>query len=488
MITWMQRHKKYLIITIWISTIAFVGAGFVGWGQYQYGDKAGAVAKVGDIEVSFGELQQTYSNLYGQYNKMFQGNFDEEKATSFGLKKQALKQLTDQALILNLARSYNLSINDKELLSELKTQEYFFKDGVFDKNIYKEVLSRNSMSIKEYEANVKKQLLIQKTLKLLPVTINDNELNIVDAIMNIADKINYKVLTNNQIEVDSSDTFLKPFWESKKQEFMSDVSYEVAYIKQERLSNKYEDSKISQHYKANKNHFKDVDGKLLALAGARESVIIELNDKATKDSALRAYIAYKKDKLSSEIEIINDTVSASKNPFSPEALEKIAKLLTTSPYLKPIIVNDEYYIFKLIKINASKERTYAEVKSEVLPIFIAEQKEIRLLEMAKNSLATFNGTTTDFITSSDVDKLSNLDQKQANDFLNKLFTSQQKRGFVQLNDGKIVLYNILEQKLLSKSNTITDNPIKGLKNALFDEGLIKKLQNKYQTQIFTEGL
>ncbi len=32
MITWMQRHKKWLVITIWISTIAFVGAGFVGWG------------------------------------------------------------------------------------------------------------------------------------------------------------------------------------------------------------------------------------------------------------------------------------------------------------------------------------------------------------------------------------------------------------------------------------------------------------------------
>ena len=33
MITWMQRHKRWLVITIWISTIAFVGAGFVGWGS-----------------------------------------------------------------------------------------------------------------------------------------------------------------------------------------------------------------------------------------------------------------------------------------------------------------------------------------------------------------------------------------------------------------------------------------------------------------------
>ena len=39
MITWMQRHKKWLVFTIWTCTIAFVGAGFVGWGAYNYGSK-----------------------------------------------------------------------------------------------------------------------------------------------------------------------------------------------------------------------------------------------------------------------------------------------------------------------------------------------------------------------------------------------------------------------------------------------------------------
>jgi len=166
MITWMQRHKKWLIITIWISTIAFVGAGFVGWGQYSYGDKAGAIAKVGEHEITMGELQKSYSNLYAQYNKVFQGDFDEEKAKSFGLKKQALEQLVDQALVLNLAKSYNLSISNQELINELKTQTFFFKNGLFDKETYKQVLSANRMSLKEYESALKKDLLIKKVLTL----------------------------------------------------------------------------------------------------------------------------------------------------------------------------------------------------------------------------------------------------------------------------------------------------------------------------------
>ena len=182
MITWMQRHKKYLIITIWISTIAFIGAGFVGWGQYSYGDKAGAIAKVGTIEITQGELQKTYSNLYSQYNQAFQGNFDEEKAKQFGLQKQAFEQLKQQALILNLAASYDIVVTNEEILAELKTEEYFFKDGVFNKELYKNSLASNRLSSKEYEDEIKKNLTIEKTLHLLPLQTLDSEANIFNTL------------------------------------------------------------------------------------------------------------------------------------------------------------------------------------------------------------------------------------------------------------------------------------------------------------------
>ncbi len=488
MIQWMQRHKKYLIITIWISTIAFVGAGFVGWGQYSYGDKAGSVAKVGSVDITMGELQKTYSDLYSQYNKMFQGNFDEEKAKSFGLQKQALKQLINQALVINLALSYDLEISDEELLNEIRTQNFFFKDGVFNKEIYKEVLLRNNRNLKEYEEDVRKELLIGKTLKLLPVKVSKNEEKIIDTIVSIADKIDYKVLNDKQINIDTSDATLKPYWEIQQQNFMNEVEYEVSYIKQERVSNKYEENKIIEHYNANKTHFKDDDSKLLPLEGARASVIIELNDKATKDSALRTYIAYKKDKLKKDVEILNTTISATNNLFGAEAFEKISKLSPASPYLKPVIVNDEYFTFKLIKINPSKIKSFQEAKADILPLYIKEQKKLKLLELANNSLATFKGTTTDFITNSEAIKLTQLPIEQANEFLIALFSSKEKRGFISLKNGNVVLYNVLEQKLLSNTNTNQNNSIVRLKSALFNEGLIKNLQNKYKTEIFLEGL
>ncbi|WP_297524453.1 SurA N-terminal domain-containing protein, partial [Sulfurovum sp.] len=80
MISWMQKHNKYLVWTIWVATIAFIGAGFVGWGSYNFGSKASSIAKVGDIEIKQSQLNMVYSSIYERYNQMMQGKLDEKKA------------------------------------------------------------------------------------------------------------------------------------------------------------------------------------------------------------------------------------------------------------------------------------------------------------------------------------------------------------------------------------------------------------------------
>ena len=114
MITWMQRHRKYLNITLWISVGAFVAAGpmfAIGSASFS-GRSADAVAQVGNVEVSVHQMNSTYRQLFSRYNQMFQGKFDEAQAKAFGLEQQALKQLIDEALLLNLAQSFKLEVSE----------------------------------------------------------------------------------------------------------------------------------------------------------------------------------------------------------------------------------------------------------------------------------------------------------------------------------------------------------------------------------------
>jgi len=488
MITWMQRHKKWLIITIWISTIAFIGAGFVGWGQYKYGDKASAVAKVGNVEISMSDLQETYSRLYQQYNQMLQGNFDQEKAKQFGLQKQALQQLIQQALLTNLAQSYDLMVSDRELFDVIRSQKAFYKNGSFDKELYKQVLSQNRMTPKEYETSLRKDILLQKTLALLPVKTSDNEEKIINTLLNIADKIEYKVLSQDMITLTPTDKELKKYWEGIKNNFMTDISYEIIFIKEAPVVNSYDNATIEKYYKENKTHFKDSEGKILPLESAKTAVVKELNAKASKDAALRKYIAFKKGKLDASVKQEKLTISAHNNPLGDTALQTVTKLSSTKPYAKPVLINDTYYIIELVKINPATTKSFEAAREELLPLYLQQAKQEKLLVLANNLLGTFTGKKTDFITINSVDTLEKLSKEEAAEFLQKLFISDKKKNFITLNDGKIVLYNILEQKLLTNKNSKESDVIARLKSTMFSEGLIKTLQNKYQTEIFIQGL
>ncbi len=488
MISWMQRHRKYLVVTIWISTIAFIGAGFVGWGQYSYGDKASAIGKVGDIDITARELQSTYSSLYNQYNQLFQGNFDESQAKSFGLDKMALKQLVDQALVLNLANDYGLQVTDAELLQVVSSQKAFYKDGSFDKETYQNVLKQNSLNIRDYEADVRKSLLLQKTLALFPQSSLPVENEVIEAIAKIADKVSYKVLTTDMITVDTTDEALKSYWEMRQQNYMTLPSYKLEVITQAAISETSDEASLQEYYNANRTDFTDADGKIIAYETAKTDVQRALNSKLTHKAALKQYIAFKKEKLDPSIPVETIEVTEANQPFSAEVFQEITALTPADPYLKPRQSGDDYKSIKLISVTPSQPKSFEAAKADVAKDFLAEQKQTKLAELAKNSLETFSGETTPFITRDFALSLEGLSAAESKQFVDQLFAQQTKRGSITLDNNKIVLFHILEQKLLKTSQTDQANGALRLKSTLLDQGLIKTLEGKYPVEIYIEGL
>ena len=119
MITWMQRHKRWLVITIWISTIAFVGAGFVGWGSYDYGKSSGNIGVVGDKEIQVSDLQSEYNALYSQYQNALGETFNQEMAKQFKLEEMAYNAVVQKFLLINYANDLGLYSTDKEVATYL---------------------------------------------------------------------------------------------------------------------------------------------------------------------------------------------------------------------------------------------------------------------------------------------------------------------------------------------------------------------------------
>ncbi len=480
MITWMQRHKRWLVITIWISTIAFVGAGFVGWGSYEYGKQGGTVAVVGDREISNDEYQQEYSRLYEQYSNAFGSSFNNDMADKLDLKNIAYRQILQKNLILAYGNSLGIDITDKDIAKELLSYKAFLKDGKFDKATYIKVLSQNRTTPLKFEDSLKRNILLQKVQTLFEVDVNKVEIENLSKLLFVQDDISIKILKSNDIVINSSEDDLKKYWEKNKNSYMSEVSYELKTSEVELLSANSSDEDISRHYAKFKNDYKKADGKIKSIEEAKPEIIKELNKKFTKKSALKKYLQIKKEKET----LLNDVIFAqSELPFSSENNAKISSA-KIGKLLKPIFENNKYVIVKVIKKNKSKALPYTEALNQVKVDYLKVAKEEKLNETARKELTNFNGTKISNVSRESIDKIKGLSNQEAAKFLNELFASAVKSGIVNL-EGKVVLYKVLDSKLApydKNKDELVKNTLSQLINQELMVNLVKRLENTFEIQ------
>jgi len=489
MITWMQRHRKYLNITLWISVAAFVAAGpmfAIGSASFS-GRSADAVAKVGNVEISLHQMNSAYRQLFSRYNQMFQGKFDEAQAKAFGLEQQALKQLIDEALLLNLAQSFKLEVSDLETATNLIETQAFHKDGKFSKETYLKVLKQARLTKDLYETDVRRSLLLEKLMGLLITQALPVEEESLSIALNIQDKINYKVLDVSSIKVSTNEDDLKAYWEKSKLNYMSEPSYTLEVIIQENTKGEYTQEELLASYEENKHDFKNDKGEILSLLEAESEIISVLNKAASNKEALRTYIAYKKDKLADTYTKETFIVKQSNNPFSLEVYEKLSKLNEAKPYLKPQYVDGKFIIIKLLSAKGSEPKTFEEARASVEVIYLEQETNKQFTQLAQDSVENFTGKTSPFLTHESISDLAPLNEFEAGEFLEALFTQNTKKGFVPLKGGKIVLFNILEQKLLKKDNNTQEKNVLRLKTSLLNDGLLKKLEVQYPVTSYLEG-
>lgn len=477
MITWMQRHKKWLVITIWISTIAFVGAGFVGWGSYEYGKQGGVVAVVGDREVSVEEYQQEYSNLYEQYSRMFGPMFNNELAEQLRLKDIAYKQVLQKNLIMSYADSLGLDVTNEEIAKELVKYDAFIKDGKFDKDTYVKVLSQNRMTPKDFEESLKRGILLQKVQGLFEIDPTQNEIENISKLLFLEDDITIKILSLDEISVQLSDEEIKKYWEENKNSYMSEISYDLEIKEIPLISANSTEDDIKSHYEKFKIDYKHEDGKIKTLEEARELIIKDLDEKFTKTEALKIYLQLKKDedKFDNAKRFLESQL-----PYSSENNSKIVET-KDSEIIKPFFDNNKYFIVKVVKKNLSQPLSYEEASAQVKVDFEKVQKAKKLQEVANEQLKDFTGDEILGVTRESITKIPGLEQQQAAKFLNQLFSSTTKEGIVNL-DNKVVLYRINNSKMAEYNNT-KDEVVKGTIIQLQDEeimlNLLKKLENTF---------
>jgi len=480
MITWMQRHKRWLVITIWISTIAFVGAGFVGWGSYEFGKEGGTVAVVADREVSVEEYQEEYSSLYDQYARLFGSTFNKDMADKLNLRDLAYNQVIQKNLILTYADSLGLDVTDQDIAKELLKYNAFMKDGKFDKPTYVNVLSQNRTTPVKFEESLKRNILLQKVQSLFEIKPNKNEIENLNKLLFVEDDITYKILSMKDITVSPTETELKEYWEANKNAYMSEVSYIFETSEVPVVSANSSEEDILKHHSKFKTDYKKEDGKIKSFDEAKAEVIKELDNKFTKKEALKKYLKIKK---AEETLTSSSTLDESKLPYSSENNKQIIDA-KPGDLLKPFLDGDKFVIVKVLAKNESKPLSYEDALENVKVSYEKVAKAKKLDELAKTELENFVGTDVKGVSRQSIDKIVGLQPQETADFLSQLFSSTTKTGTIKIND-KVVLFRINNSKL-GTYDKARDESVKStivqLQSEELMNNLVKRLENKYEVQ------
>ncbi len=480
MISWMQKHRKYLVVTIWISTIAFVGAGFVGWGAYSFSaDKSNSVAKVGDVSITGNELQSSYNNIYSYYNQMLGGKLTQEKAEQLNLQEVALNQLVQQTLLLNYADELGITAVESEVLAQIQSIDNFKKDGVFDKETYFKTLKAINKKTKVFEEGIKREIIINKLNEALKMPHTTLELETLGASLYLKDQIKVKLIDVKNSDINVSDEALKSYWSEHKTDYMSEKSYTIEQIKVSSTDIEVDDKSLEEFYNDNKHIFKGDDDKILSFEDSKEKVKAKLQLKKAKKEALKKYLSFKDGKIQAD-ETRTLTAKNSDIPFEKIATSKVGS------YIKVIELKDGYITAKLTAINEPKPLEFETAKDAAYNSLFQESKQ-KLLQGRAESETLAEGTSTlDFITRDDASKVTMLSINEAGAFLNHLFAQSQKRGHYTFSD-KAIVYEITDQQLSSSDQNATQKEelIKNaglIKNNTSQNMLIKQLETRYKIE------
>ncbi|WP_096023687.1 peptidylprolyl isomerase [Campylobacter lanienae] len=489
MITWMQKHKKYLVVTIWVSTIAFVGAGFVGWGAYDMNtNRAKSVAKVGSRNISISQFQQKYSTMYEYYLSASNGKFNQEQAEQMGLDKVVLQRLIQDNVMLNYADELGLGISDEEIILALMVDPNFMVDGKFDKAKYENSLKQARISPKDYEKNLADSLLLDKLFNALKIDANSKDLDMLASSYFMEDRLSLEIISLNRADIKVDENELKSIWEKNKDKYLTKTKYNLKGKFIPKVVSDENLALLQEYYEENRAQYRDGFDKILSFEAAKERVKDDYDMRQTRKLALSEYLKAKKGEVELEFDLI-----ALDDDYEFDSQE--LKNAQIGEYIKPVKYRmnyqDGYLISRLDSKDLPKPMDYEEARELIVDEYIDNKLKESLENRAKSALANFKGRDIGFISRENRPKIDELNDAQSVTFINSIFENSAKSGYVIL-DNKIAIYKITDQKLpnfkdISKYEDLLKNSAFSIKNEQLIEDLLSSLQHRYKIEQYYKG-
>ncbi len=223
------------------------------------------------------------------YSKQFKNNLSRQAINQLGIAEQVLQGIISGRMIQSEAAKLNLEVSNAELQDAIRSYPAFQRDGKFiGSEEYERLLAYNQMTVKDFEAGLKKDLLSEKLKELVTadVTLDADTLRADYRKENDKAELEYIAFKSDEIKEapEVSEAEIADFYQKNPALFQSPekrggevLALKFADFKKEIT---LKEDEMFSYFKANKNMFK-VPGK------TRVSRIWIAYDAQTRDQVLK---------------------------------------------------------------------------------------------------------------------------------------------------------------------------------------------------------
>ncbi len=264
---WLRDNLRHLKFVLWGVVIVFVLLVFVDWGSGRGGGgRSEAAVKIGNREIGEQEFIEQVRRLQELYQQQLGDNWDQFK-DQVNLGEQAVQQLVERQLMLDEAKEAGLVASEAEVRDRILSLGAFTDaSGQFvGQESYKRVLRANRTSPREFEAQLKEELLLEKlrTMMIEGIWVSDAEVD--ERIRQEREQATVKAVQLRYerylSEVSVDEVSAREYFDGHREDFRRDEERVIRYLVVEtnklRRLLEVDDADLEGYYNEHKDDFRE---------------------------------------------------------------------------------------------------------------------------------------------------------------------------------------------------------------------------------------
>jgi peptidyl-prolyl cis-trans isomerase D len=384
MLTILRKHA-----TSWMlkGLLLMVAITFISWGGYSFfrKQKYDYAAKVNGAPIHIRDYQDTLQGVLKRYRDAMGPAFTDKMIEELRIRENVLEELVSRALILQEGERLGLRVSDGELRMAIESVPSFQFNGQFDSRLYERFLRLNRMATEDFERMQRENLLYSKGVNL--VRLNGGKVSEEETLETYLfenEKINLHFIKiapeTFRGQVNANEIEIKDYYQKQQEEFRIPTYIQLQYLafrpSDYEAKIQISPDEIKRYYDQRKESFKipkKVKAREILVKVDPQDSPDKIEEKRKKADDILGKAKKTKD-FASLAKQVSESGTASKGGdlgwvqrgSIDESLEKALFSLKAGDLSEVARGGGGFYILKAEEVTEEKQKTFEEVKDQIL--------------------------------------------------------------------------------------------------------------------------